>query len=72
MRIGEALGLRHEVWTAAERTVAVVPRINDNRARAKSVAPQTIPTSAGLVPLYADYLHGEYGDLDSSTVRHHL
>ena len=68
MRIGEALGLRHEDWAAAERTVAVVPRINDNGARAKSAQPRTIPTSAGLVRLYADYLHGEYGELDSDYV----
>ena len=68
MRIGEVLGLRHEDWAAAERTVAVVPRINDNGARAKSAQPRTIPTSAGLVRLYADYLHGEYGDLDSDYV----
>ncbi|MDN5916134.1 MAG: tyrosine-type recombinase/integrase [Pseudonocardia sp.] len=68
MRIGEALGLRHEDWAAAERTVAVVGRINDNGARAKSAGPRTIPTSAGLVRLYADYLHGEYGDLDSDYV----
>ncbi len=68
MRIGEALGLRHEDWAAAERTVTVVPRINDNGARAKSGQPRTIPTSAGLVRLYADYLHDEYGELDSDYV----
>jgi integrase/recombinase XerD len=68
MRIGEALGLRHEDWAAAERTVAVVPRTNDNGARVKSGQPRTIPTSSGLVRLYADYLHGEYGELDSDYV----
>ena len=68
MRIGEALGLRHEDWAAAERTVTVVARVNDNGARAKSVRPRSIPISAGLVRLYADYLHGEYGDLDSDYV----
>ena len=68
MRIGEVLGLRHEDWAVAERTVAVVSRINDNGARAKSAQPRTIPTSAGLVRLYADYLHGEYGELDSDYV----
>jgi integrase len=68
MRIGEALGLRHEDWAAAERTVTVMPRVNDNGARAKSVQPRSIPTSAGLVRLYADYLHAEYGDLDSDYV----
>jgi len=68
MRIGEALGLRHEDWAAAERTVTVVPRINDTGDRAKSGQPRTIPTSAGLVRLYADYLHDEYGELDSDYV----
>jgi site-specific recombinase XerD len=68
LRIGEALGLRHEDWFAAERTVAVVPRVNDNGARAKSGQPRTIPVSPALVRLYADYLHGEYGDLDSDYV----
>jgi site-specific recombinase XerD len=68
MRIGEALGLRHEDWGAAERTVTVLARVNDNGARAKSVRLRTIPTSTGLVRLYADYLHGEYGDLDSDYV----
>jgi integrase/recombinase XerD len=62
------LGLRHEDRAAAERTVAVLPRVNDNGARTKSAQPRTIPTSAGLVRLYAGYLHGEYGDLDSDYV----
>jgi site-specific recombinase XerD len=36
MRIGEALGLRHEDWAAAQRELTVVPRDNDNGARSKS------------------------------------
>jgi integrase/recombinase XerD len=36
VRIGEALGLRHEDITAAEREVTVVPRVNANGARSKS------------------------------------
>jgi integrase len=68
MRIGEALGLRHEDLAAAEREVAVVPRDNDNGARTKSREPRLIPVSAGLVRLYADYLHGEYGSLDCDYV----
>jgi hypothetical protein len=63
-RIGEALGLRHMDLAAAEREVAVVPRDNGNGARSKSREPRSIPVSAGLIRLYADYLHGEYGDLD--------
>ena len=68
MRIGEALGLRHEDLAAAGREVAVVPRDNDNGARSKSRQPRLIPVSAGLIRLYADYLHGEYGSLDCDYV----
>jgi integrase/recombinase XerD len=64
MRIGEALGLRHENIAAAEREITVVPRVNVNGARCKSAASRVIPVSADLVRLYADYLHEEYGDLD--------
>jgi len=46
----------------------VIPRRNDNRARVKSGQPRTIPVSGELARLYADYLHREYGDLDSDYV----
>lgn len=68
VRIGEALGLRHEDVAIAEREVSVVPRRNDNRARAKSGRPRTIPASAELMRLYADHLTTEYGALDSDYV----
>lgn len=68
LRVGEALGLRHEDWVVPERQIEVVPRTNDNGARSKSTRPRTVPVSAELVRLYADYLHGEYGDLDSDYV----
>jgi len=67
LRIGEALGLRHEDIAAAEREVTIVPRINDNRARSKSRQQRTVPVGAQVIRLYADYLHGEYGDLDLLT-----
>ena len=38
IRVGEALGLRHEDLAAAEGELTVIPRVNDNRARAKSAA----------------------------------
>jgi len=66
-RAGEALGLRHEDIAAAECEIAVVPRENANRARAKSGG-RVIPVGAELIRLYADYLHGEYGGIDSSYV----
>ncbi len=68
MRVGEALGLRHEDVAAAEREITVAPRFNANGARAKSGTARTIPVSAELIRLYADYLHEEYGDLDSDYV----
>ena len=68
MRIGEALGLRHNDIAAAEREVTVQRRDNANGARAKSPTARTIPVGAELIRLYADYLHLEYGDLDSDYV----
>jgi integrase/recombinase XerD len=68
VRIGEALGLRHEDMGIAERTVTVTPRPNDNRARAKAGICRTIPASAELMRLYADCLTREYGSLDSDYV----
>jgi len=68
LRIGEALGLRHEDLAVAEGELTVTRRVNDNRARAKSVSPRTIPIGAEVVRLYGDYLHVEYGDLDSDYV----
>ncbi|GAA4475386.1 hypothetical protein GCM10023094_12780 [Rhodococcus olei] len=68
IRIGEALGLRHEDLAAAEREVTVRRRVNANGARAKSPYPRTIPVSGALIRLYADYLNLEYGELDSDYV----
>lgn len=68
MRIGEALGLRHEDVAAPESQITVQRRVNDNGARSKPRSPRTVPVSAELVWLCADYLHSEYGDLDSDYV----
>jgi len=46
-----------------------VPRAdNANGARAKCRAPVSVPVSAPLVRLYSDYMHSEYGSLDSDYV----
>jgi integrase/recombinase XerD len=68
IRIGEALGLRHEDVAAAERQLTIRARLNGNGARTKSGLIRTIPVSAELLRLFADYLHEEYGDLDSDYV----
>src|SRR5664280_3558287 len=57
IRIGEALGLRHEDLAVAECELTVAPRVNDNRARAKSASPRVIPLGPAVVRLYGDYLH---------------
>lgn len=66
-RAGEALGLRHEDIAAAEREIRIVPRENANGARAKSGG-RTVPVGPQLIRLYADYLHEEYGGIDSDYV----
>jgi integrase/recombinase XerD len=68
IRIGEALGLRHEDIAAAKQEITVLPRHNVNRARTKSQRQRHIPVSASLIHLYGDYMHAEYGDLDSDYV----
>ncbi len=68
VRIGEALGLRHEDLDIAGRVLTVRPRSNDNRARAKAGVCRTVPTSPESMRLYVDYLNGEYGALDSDYV----
>jgi len=66
-RAGEALGLRHEDIAAAEQEISIVPRENANGARAKSGA-RTVPVGPELIRLCADYLHEEYGGIDSDHV----
>ena len=44
-----------------------MPRENANGARAKSGA-RTVPVAPELIRLYADYLHEEYGGIDSDYV----
>jgi integrase/recombinase XerD len=69
MRVGQALGLRHADFVSRAKEVRIVPRDdNANGARAKLRSPAVIPVSAGLVRLYSDYMHAEYGAVDSDYV----
>ena len=69
MRIGQALGLRHADFVSRRREVTIVPRDdNANGARAKTRVETTLPVSAPLVRLYSEYMHAEYGALDSDYV----
>ena len=52
MRVGQALGLRHEDFVSRRRQVRIVARAdNANGARAKCLSPATVPVSAPLVRL---------------------
>lgn len=69
MRIGQALGLRHADVVSRACEIHIVPRgDNANRARAKTRVEHMVPVSAALIRLYSDYLHTEYGELDSDYV----
>jgi len=69
MRIGQALGLRHADFVSRRCELTIVPRNdNANGARAKTSTITTISVSAPLVRLYSDYMHTEYGALDSDYV----
>jgi len=69
MRVGQALGLRHEDMRTWERVVAIVPRAdNANGARAKTPREHEVHISAELCRLFSDYMHDEYGDIDSDYV----
>jgi integrase/recombinase XerD len=69
LRVGQALGLRHADVLSRSRELRIVPRANNaNGARAKIPDVEVIPITAGLVRLYGEYMHAEYGDLDSDYV----
>jgi integrase len=69
MRVGQALGLRHADFVSRDRLVRIVPRTdNANGARAKTPAVAVVPVSTPLVRLYSEYMHTEYGDVDSDYV----
>lgn len=69
LRIGEALGLRHEDLRLRAGEVRVVPReSNVNAARVKGLKPRTVPAGAEVFDAYADYMESEYGTLDCDYV----
>ena len=68
VRIGEALGMRHEDIDIGGCLVRVVARDNANGARAKGGRGREVPASAPLMRLYADYLNREYQAVDSDYV----
>jgi integrase/recombinase XerD len=68
MRVGQALGLRHGDFVTQERRIEIVAREdNANGARGKG-GEGSVPVTGGLVRCYSDYMHEEYGALDSDYV----
>jgi integrase/recombinase XerD len=67
MRIGQALGLRHEDIKSWDNEIQIVSRNdNANGARAKTRETYAIHVSQSLMALYSDYLTDEYPeDIDS-------
>ena len=69
MRVGQALGLRHEDIVSWERRIEIVPREGcSGRARSKGGAQGSVPVPGELIRLWSDYMHEEYGALESDFV----
>ncbi len=69
MRIGQALGLRHQDVVSWENEIRVIPRFdNANRARAKGFEPYTVHVAPRLMRLYSDYLVYEFDEIESDYV----
>jgi integrase len=68
MRVGQALGLRHEDIVTWENRIEIVCRKdNVNGARGKG-GEGSVPVTGALMRLDAEYMHVEYGSLDSDYV----
>ena len=68
MRVGQALGLRHEDVVTWDNRIQIVCREdNANGARAKG-SEGSVPVVGALMRLYGEYMHVEYGSLDSDYV----
>jgi integrase/recombinase XerD len=69
IRIGQALGLRHEDISVEDGTIRIVPREdNSNGARAKTRTAYTIPCEESLMKLYTDYLIDELDALEAQAL----
>lgn len=69
MRIGQALALRHSDIVPWERMIVIKARPGEgNRSRSKMGASGAVPVPKELIQLRSDYMHEEYGDVDSDYV----
>ncbi|MEH2295066.1 tyrosine-type recombinase/integrase [Nostoc sp.] len=64
MRIGQALGLRHEDIQSWDNLIKVIPRDdNANGARAKGNCPYNVDVTKELMGLYSQYLQDEFMEI---------
>ncbi len=69
MRIGQALGLRHQDIASMDRQIRIVPRDdNVNGARSKGHHVRTLDVSLGLMTYYKNYIVYELGHIKSDYV----
>jgi integrase len=69
LRIGQALGLRHQDIHSWDNEIHMVFRDNnENGVRSKSAEDNIIHVSEDLMALYTEYLVYEFGDIDSDYV----
>ena len=64
IRIGQALGLRHEDIHSWDNLVKIIPRDdNANGSRAKATSPYDVNVSQDLMALYSQYLNDEFMEI---------
>jgi len=72
LRVGQVLGLRHSDIDGRRSTVTIVARgdepLDARSKRRVDSPPLALPLEAAIVRLHAEYMHTEYGDLDSDFV----
>lgn len=69
IRIGQALGLRHSDIISWEQRIVIEARPEETkRSRSKMGASGSLPVPKELIMLWNDYMHEEYGELDSDYV----
>ena len=68
MRVGQALGLRHEDFVTQERRIEIVAREDNANGAGGKRGQGSVPVSSELVRCYSDYMHLEYCELDSDYV----
>ena len=69
MRVGQALGLKHEDVISWNNEIHIIPRLNNpNLARSKSLNANIIHVSKELILLYSEYITKELNNLESEYV----